>query len=142
MVRLGAGRFAVGLSHVAEVARVPPVTRVPGVPAWLAGVSNWRGRIVPALDLRTVLGAAQQPLTDRARLIVLTSEHSNVALLVEDIDGITAVGGDVAPMPDALTADAGLVSGQIPRADGPVAVLDVGAVVRLRDALPRAARGA
>ena len=32
------------LTSVAEVGRAPVVTRVPGLPTWLAGVANWRAR--------------------------------------------------------------------------------------------------
>jgi purine-binding chemotaxis protein CheW len=143
VVRLGAGRFVVGLSHVAEVGRVPPLTRVPGVPVWLAGVGNWRGRILPALDLRILLGADAVPLTGRARLVVLSTEYATVGLLVDEVEGTTTVVEDVAPFPAALpTGGADLIAGQLPRADGPVAVLDVAAVMRLRDSLPRGRRSA
>ena len=46
VVRLGGGRFALPMDAVAEVGRTPEVTRVPGTPAWVTGVTNWRGRIL------------------------------------------------------------------------------------------------
>ena len=52
------------MADVAEVASVPGVTRVPGAPAWLAGVANWRGRMLPVLDLRPLLGADRGPPCD------------------------------------------------------------------------------
>lgn len=143
VVRLGAGRFAVGLAHVAEVGRVPRLTRVPGVPAWVAGVANWRGRVLPALDLRELLGAPAGPFGPAARLVVLALDPVSVGLVVDAVDGTTATGAEVAPFPSGLGGLAAeLVAGQLPRADGPVAVLDVEAVIRLRDALPRGRRSA
>ena len=44
------------MADVAEVTALPPVTRLPGAPAWLAGVANWRGRMLPVLDIRTLVG--------------------------------------------------------------------------------------
>jgi chemotaxis signal transduction protein len=117
------------------------VTRVPGTPAWLAGVVNWRGRVLPALDLRVPLGAAAVPLDDRARLLVVGHDGVSVALLVERVEGTATLGSRVEPFPAALSAVAAdLLSGQVPAPDGPVAVLDVAAVVRLRAALPQAGR--
>jgi chemotaxis signal transduction protein len=143
VIRLGAGRFAVALSSVAEVGNVPPITRVPGVPHWLAGVANWRGRILPALDLRSLLGAEAGAFGPRARLVVLVTEQASVGLLVDGVDGTTAIAEDMAPFPSDVTGTAAeLVSGQLPREDGPVAVLDVTAVIRLRDALPQGRRSA
>jgi purine-binding chemotaxis protein CheW len=142
LVRLGAGKFAVDLASVAEVGRVPVVTRVPGLPAWLAGVANWRGRILPVLDLRALLGADAGALGSQARLIVLTDAGIAVGMVVDLVDGTTSL-ADVAPFP-AASAPSGstLLSGQSPRDDGPVAVLDVAAVLRLRDGLSQGRRSA
>lgn len=141
VARLGGGRFAVELSSVAEVGRAPGITRVPGLPKWLAGVANWRGRILPVLDLRALLGSDAGALDDRARLLVLTHGSHVVGMLVDAVDGTTMLGADVAPFPPASgPAGASLLSGQVPRDDGPIAVVDVTAVLRLRENLPQGRR--
>jgi purine-binding chemotaxis protein CheW len=144
VVHLGKGRFAVDLAAVAEVGRAPAVTRVPGLPGWLAGVANWRGRILPILDLRPLLGAEATQLGSHGRLIVLSDNSGGVAvgLLVDAVDGTTAL-IDVAPFPSASApVGSNLLSGQSPRDDGPLAVLDVPSVLRLRESLPRGRRTA
>ena len=141
LVRIGASRYAVGLDFVAEVGKVPPLTRVPGVAAWLAGVANWRGRILPVLDPRSLLGAEVVAHGASARLVVLTTEVATVAVLVDAVDGTVAVGAAGAPVP-AMLPGAELVHSQMPLEDGPIAVLDVEAVVRLRERLPRGRRSA
>lgn len=143
VVRLGPGRFALAMAHVAEVGKVPPLTRVPGLPGWVAGVANWRGRVLAALDLRGLLGADVVPFRSSARLLVLSTDAATVGLLVDAVDGTTFVGPDVAPFPAAVQGPAAdLVSGQVPRDDGPVAVLDAHAVMKLRDLLPQGRRTA
>jgi purine-binding chemotaxis protein CheW len=143
VVRLGSGRFAVSLACVAEVGRVPAVTRVPGTPGWVSGVANWRGRILPILDLRGLLGAPEVPLEASARLLVLGAEGVTVGMLVEAVEGTAVVAASAEPFPPTLAdAAAGLLAGQLPHPDGPVAVLDVDAVLRMRDALPRGRRSA
>ena len=142
VVRLGTGRFAVALGQVAEVGRVPTVTRVPGAPAWVAGVANWRGRILGVLDLRSLLGGDDCGYGTTARLVVLAADLATVGVLVDAVDGTAALGDELEPVPAALAGSAAdLVRGQVPREDGPVAVIDVAAVMRLRDALPRSRRG-
>ena len=143
VVRLGASRFAVALASVAEVGRVPAITRVPGMPGWVSGVANWRGRVLPILDLRALLGASGGPLGGSARLLVLAADGVSVGMLVEAVEGTAAVNEGAEPFPAALTGVAAeLLAGQLPHADGPVAVLDVAAVLRMRDALPRGRRSA
>ena len=141
VVRLGAGRFAADLDAVAEVGRLPAVTRVPGAPAWLAGVANWRGRLLPVLDLRTLLGAESGPMGGSARLVVLTADAVSAGIIVDAVEGTGALGGAIEEFPAALAGDgSSLMSGQVPAEDGPIAVLDIRAVLRLREQLPRGRR--
>jgi purine-binding chemotaxis protein CheW len=141
VVKLGSGRFAAELSAVAEVGRVPSLTRIPGAPAWLRGVANWRGRLLPVLDLRSLLGADVSALGSSARLLVLSLDGVSAGVLVDAVEGTGALDGAVEEFPAAL-ADRGslLLAGQVPSEDGPVAVLDTRAVLRLREELPRARR--
>jgi twitching motility protein PilI len=142
VVRLGSGRFAVELGWVAEVGRLPVVTRLPGVPGWVAGVANWRGRILPVLDLRPLLGATSTPPSRETRLVILAADSLTAGLVADAVDGTTSL-SDVAALPAAgASVDPPLVSGQLPREDGPLAVLDVAAVMRLRLDLPRGRRTA
>jgi chemotaxis signal transduction protein len=143
VVRLGSGRFAVSLESVAEVGRVPAVTRIPGGPDWLAGVANWRGRLLPILDLRGLLGADRSPFGSSARLLVLVDDGISAGLVVDAVEGTGALGSDIDEFPAALAGPgATLLRGQVPRDDGPVAVIDPAAVLRLRETLPRARRTA
>jgi purine-binding chemotaxis protein CheW len=143
VVRLGTGRFAVSLASVAEVGRIPSATRVPGTPGWVAGVANWRGRILPILDLRSLLGATESPLEGSARLLVLIADGVSVGLLVEAVEGTAVVAASAEPFPATLAGTAALLlAGQLPHPDGPVAVLDVDAVLRMRESLPRGRRSA
>jgi len=138
VMRLGAGRFAVALDEVAEVGKVPAVTRVPGAPGWVAGVVNWRGRVLAVLDLRCLLGADNEARGSASRLVVLGTDTATVGVLVDGVEGTAALGDEHQPFPSGLiNAGAELVRGLVPRDDGPIALLDVDAVIRLRDALPR-----
>jgi chemotaxis signal transduction protein len=143
LLRLGSSRYAVAMTDVAEVATVPRVTRVPDAPAWLRGVANWRGRMLPVLDLRPLLGAAAVPLASSARLLVVARDDVAVGLVAEAIPGVYAAGlEDLAPLPPTLSAEAAqLVAGQAVDASGPVAVLDVGALLGLRERVDRRRRG-
>jgi chemotaxis signal transduction protein len=142
VVRLGSGRFALPMAHVAEVGRVPAVTRVPGLPSWVSGAANWRGRILPVLDVRMLLGADPTDPQAGSRVLVLTDAGVTAGLLVDEVLTTTRFDpAEVAPYPPTLPAS-GLLAGQVVTVDGPVAVVDVDAVLRLRETLPRGRRTA
>lgn len=142
VVRLSSGRFAIELASVAEVGRLPVITRLPGVPEWLAGVANWRGRILPVLDLRPLLAATTGSPTRETRLVILTADSLTVGIVADAVEGTTSL-DDVSPVPvTGASGDPRLICGQVPREDGPLAVLDVAAVMQLRQDLPRGRRTA
>ena len=142
VVRLGGSRYALPMEAVAEVGRPPGLTRVPGLPAWLAGVANWRGRVLAVVDLRTLLAAPAHPLDRRARLVVLHRGSVPVGLLTEGVEGTQMLDDEqlepaLAHLPDSASD---LLLGQLTDAAGPCGVLDLDALFRLAEALPRARR--
>jgi purine-binding chemotaxis protein CheW len=142
IVRLGGCRYALPMPAVAEVGRPPSLTRVPGVPSWVAGVANWRGRVLAVLDLRPLLSAETTQLDRRGRLVVLTRGGVTAGLLTEGVEGTADVDGDsVEPSLANLPSMTGaLISGQVTDAGGPVGVLDLDAVFGLADTLTRSRR--
>lgn len=142
VVRLGGSRYALPMDSVAEVGRPPSLTRVPGLPAWMAGVANWRGRVLAVIDLRPLLAGAVAPLDRRARLVVLNRGGVPVGMLTEGVEGTHLVDPEqVEPALAHLPGSAAdLLAGQTTDADGPCGVLDLDAVYRLSDSLPRVRR--
>jgi purine-binding chemotaxis protein CheW len=142
VLRFAGARYAVDMAAVAEVVPVPPVTRLPGGPSWLSGVVNWRGRVLPVLDLRPLVGAALAPLPTSARLVVLSVADVECGVVADLVPGLLECDADaVEPVPaTASSAIGGLVLGVVDD-DGPIAVLDAAAVLQLRDQLPHARRG-
>ena len=109
------------MEAVAEVGRPPALTRVPGLPAWMAGVANWRGRVLAVLDLRSLLAAQSQPLDRRARLIVLNRGGVPVGLVSEGVEGTRMIADDqlevaLAHLPGPAAA---LLAGHVPAPGGP-----------------------
>lgn len=146
VLRLGGSRFVVDMADVAEVAGLPSVTRLPGAPAWLTGVANWRGRLLPLLDLRSLLGATPGPLPSSARLVVVAGGmHGELTagLVAEAVPGVYDGALDVLSLPPAtLPAEASrLVSGQVADRLGPIAVLDVAALLCLSERVDRRRHG-
>ena len=120
----------------------PALTRVPGLPTFVAGVANWRGRVLAVLDLRSLLAADPGHLDRRGRLVVLNHRGTRVGVLVESVAGGAALDPEavepaLAHLPESTSS---LLAGQVTDAEGPYGVLDLDAVLALADSLPRARR--
>jgi chemotaxis signal transduction protein len=74
-----------------EILRAGVITRIPEAPAHVRGVVNLRGRIVPAVDVRTCLGLDPSVVTARSRLVVVEAAGRLFALLVDRVVRILKV---------------------------------------------------
>jgi purine-binding chemotaxis protein CheW len=140
VLRMGPGRYAVAAPDVTEVIPLPTLTRVPGTPSWVCGVANWRGHVVPVIDLRPVLGVPAGPLPSSARVVVVSRDDVEVGLVAEAVEGLVSVPDDCDVPPLTLSAGAAdLVVGLVAPGSltGPVAVLSTRAVLALRSRLAR-----
>ena len=142
LVHLGGCRYAVPLPAVVEVGRPPGLTRVPGLPAFVAGVANWRGRVLAVLDLRGLLSAGPAVRYRRSRLVVVQVDGVGVGLLVDAVTGGVSYDDQVLepPLPHLPGDGQALVAGQVTDADGPYGLLDLPVVLALAERLPRARR--
>jgi purine-binding chemotaxis protein CheW len=99
VMRLGVEQYGVETQYVAEIRPAKGVTRVPGIPAFYAGLVNLRGTLYPVLDLRRYLGldAADAPAT--GELVLVEVNALAVCLAVDQVLGTRAVPeADVLPL--------------------------------------------
>jgi len=82
--------YALPAEAVAEVMRVPALTRVPQSPRALLGVANLRGSVVPVASLRGLLGMDETSLPPTARAVVLDL-GTRVALVVDAVRALVAI---------------------------------------------------
>jgi purine-binding chemotaxis protein CheW len=100
-VTAGARRYAVPLAAITEIIRVPSASPVPLAPAWLLGLINHRGAILPMIDLEQRLGGAKTMAAAQSRVLVGTA---GAAFLVQAVDAGEAT--DVLDLAALLPADA------------------------------------
>src|SRR5690606_34826619 len=68
--RLANEEYGIRLSSVRETIKVPPITKVPLNPPYVAGVISLRGAIMPVIDLRLRVGLPVEMATRKMRIII------------------------------------------------------------------------
>jgi purine-binding chemotaxis protein CheW len=71
---LGEEKFAISVDSVQEVVELEQVTKVPNAPAYMLGIINLRGRVLPLLDTRLKLGLSKAEVTRKSRIMVIELE--------------------------------------------------------------------
>ncbi|MEI6209435.1 MAG: chemotaxis protein CheW [Desulfuromonadales bacterium] len=84
--RLDKEEFGVPIDSVQEIVRVPEeLTHVPKAPAFVEGVINLRGSVLPVIDLRLRLGMPTVERTDRQRVMVFLISGMRTGFIVDSV---------------------------------------------------------
>ena len=89
--RLGDELFAADIFAVERVLRYTAPTPVPNVPAWIEGVIDYQGRVVPVINLRKRFELPAAPIPADARILVLSVEDEWVAATVDGVLDVSAL---------------------------------------------------
>jgi twitching motility protein PilI len=86
--RMGGETFLVAREETREVLGYPTaVTRIPGAKAWVKGLANVRGQLLPMVDLRQFLGSGSTPSGRNTRIIVVNHREIPAGLMVDEVLG-------------------------------------------------------
>ena len=90
--------YAITVSAVEEVVDAMPVTYVPRSPAFLRGIINLRGRIIPVLDLRARLALEQHEQDQDSCFMVVRFELGDrevaLAVVLDAVEGVLDLSPD------------------------------------------------
>lgn len=110
--KLGGEEYAIDILKVQEIRGWEIPTAIPNTPAFIKGVINLRGTIVPIVDLRAKFGG--DPRYDQFTVvIILTVARRTLGIVVDAVSDVTTLAPDqIRPAPDfATTVDTQFVSG-------------------------------
>jgi purine-binding chemotaxis protein CheW len=124
---LGDELFAADIFSVERVLRYAPPTPVPNVPAWIEGVIDYQGRVVPVINLRRRFELPVAPVPMDGRILVLTVDDEWVAATVDGVLDVSVLDAARLAPPPALFRGvaASYLRGVVRRGDRLVMFLDV-----------------
>ena len=128
---LGGERYAIETTHVLEAVPLRALTPVPCTPPFVLGVVNYRGQILPVLDLRRLFDLEGIEVTQESRVVAVEAGGMRFGIFADSVAGTTRVPTqEIAPPPAAVTVDRQVFLRGVTA--GMVTVLDLGALVRDR----------
>jgi purine-binding chemotaxis protein CheW len=100
---LEAERYALPIALAYEILRVAPITRVPHAPRAIRGLMNVRGRLLPVVDVRTLLEMAPATIDKDSRVVTVQVRGRNLGLLVDRVGTVARVAKDaILPAPQEV----------------------------------------
>ena len=104
--KLGQESYGLPVLGIREIIRLCPITLVPKMPAYIKGVINLRGKVIPILDLRAKFGLSSESYGERACIVVVQvgAPPATVTLMGAIVDAVEEVvqlsEADLEPTPD------------------------------------------
>ena len=111
--RLGGEEYGIDILKVQEIRSYEPPTRIANAPAFIKGVVNLRGVIVPIVDLRLRLGCESAEYSALTVVIVLNVKGRVVGAVVDSVSDVLELARDaIKPAPEMASAvDASFITG-------------------------------
>lgn len=101
---LGGEMYAIGILNIKEIIEYGQVTEVPMMPAFIRGVINLRGRVVPVIDLQARFGKPSTEISKRSCIVIVEVEsdggHQDVGMVVDAVSEVLEIpASEIEPAP-------------------------------------------
>jgi purine-binding chemotaxis protein CheW len=82
--KLGKEEYGVNIMNVQEIGPYEEPVKVPNTPAFVEGIMNLRGSVIPVISLKKRFNIPGQELTDNTRTVVINFGDKQIAFIVDD----------------------------------------------------------
>ncbi len=109
--RLGDQEYGLPIAAVDEIARPPErITRLPKAPAFIDGVMNLRGGVVPIVDLRRRFELPSEEPQATRRILVVAVRGGRTGFMVDGVSEVLKLSPDaITPAPDVASEQMRLI---------------------------------
>lgn len=134
---LGGEMFAIGILHIKEILEYGNLTTVPMMPAFIRGVINLRGAVVPVVDLSARFGRHTSEVTRRSCIVIIEVEVDSgvqdIGLMVDAVSAVLEIpASEIEPAPNfGARIRADFISGMAKVNGKFVILLNVGKVLSI-----------
>lgn len=128
---LAGEHYGVDIAAVEGIIKLQAITSVPHAPAFVEGVTNLRGKVLPVIDLRKRFGLPQAQPTKDSRIVVVEMNGATVGMVVDGVSEVLRVGAEAIepPSPIVTTVDSAFIRGIAKVGERLVILLDLGKVL-------------
>jgi purine-binding chemotaxis protein CheW len=138
---IGGHDLGVAVLRVREIIEYETVTRVPSTPAWIRGVINLRGSVVPVVDLGVKFGLSDSRVTRRTCIVMvdvdLDGQRTTMGVVADAVSQVIELGPDDLKTPPTFGSwvRVDFLHGMATREGRFILILDIDRVLSARELL-------
>lgn len=92
--KLNSEDYGIEIMNVNEIIRMQELTAMPNTAPYILGVTNIRGKVIPVISLKVMLGMETMEDDDRTRIIVISYEDKMYGFKVDAVSEIIKIEDD------------------------------------------------
>ena len=96
---LGHETYGMEIKFVTEIIGMQHITEVPDLPAYVKGIINLRGKIIPVIDVRMKFKKDPMEYNDRTCIVVVDIMNVSVGLIVDKVAEVISISDDSIVLP-------------------------------------------
>lgn len=110
---LGGEHYGVDIAAVEGIIKLQLITSVPHAPAFIEGVTNLRGKVLPVVDLRRRFNLPAGATSKETRIVVVEMNGATVGMIVDGVSEVLQVSDEAVepPSPIVMTIDSAFIRG-------------------------------
>jgi purine-binding chemotaxis protein CheW len=128
---VGDEEFAVPILSIQEIIKPIEYTRVPKTPAYVLGVFNLRGSVLPLVDLRMKFGLSKSKESEDTRYMVIKEDDEIAGFVIDRLTHATRIKEkNIDPAPETLNDENNLIEGVGKQENKLISILNVKALLK------------
>ena len=133
--QLGPEVYGAPILKVREIISMLDITRVPRARPWLAGVINLRGKVIPVITLRQLLGMEAAEQTGETCIIVVEVLSELMGVIIDGVSEVVTIKPEhLAPVPAfGAQVETSYLLAMAKIRDRVVTLLDLDRILDIRD---------
>ena len=127
--------YGIDIAVVESIIKMQAITQLPQTPAYIKGVTNLRGTVLPVIDLRTRFGLETQKDTKQTRVIIVTMGSVKVGVMVDGVSEVLRISDEsIEPLPPMVNSvNSDFLKGIVRLEDRLIILLEVEKVLDLHE---------
>ena len=127
--------YGVDIAAVESIIKMQAITAVPHAPAFVEGVTNLRGTVLPVIDLRKRFGLPTAEANRDTRIVVVDVNGTKVGMVVDGVSEVLRVTDEAIspPSPIVVTAASAFVTGIAKVGERLVILVDLAKVLSVEE---------
>lgn len=125
--------YGINIAMVESIIKMQAITQLPQTPAYVKGVTNLRGSVLPVIDLRTRFSLEEKEDSRQTRIMIVTLGSVKAGIIVDGVSEVLRVSDEsIEPLPPMVNSvDSAFLKGIVRLENRLIILLELSRVLNL-----------